>query len=620
MVSYTWARGVSGIWNAPVSWLPAAVPNDIAADVTIDAPPVVAGPYDVLIAAGTTETVRSLSLNPTNNYLNTNVAPFSAAQLSIDGTLVFAPGSTGTLAGPLQNIMLMNGGTIVNPGTVNAFIQGRGNVLFTGTNGFYITNWLQSLSGNVTIDTASIAEMTGNTLFDGIFETQGVNAFINMGGPLQHLVVNIATIEGPPLIPNGWTEIFLDNPNADVREWNGAAYVSLETTLADIGARGTVDVLGGRAYATANTLTVAAGGLLNLQASAFNAAALDINGGLVQGSGTIGNGVVNTGILAAEGGALDIVGAVTGIGAMVFDFDHKAGTLSATGSVLEVHAVAAGQTVFMNGDDILKIDTPSTFAGAISANVGDQILLGGVSATSAVLTNGTLTLSNGTQVVDALRLSGSYAGDSFKVTPVAAGTTLTVTGPAPNFKIEDATTDSIITSTGSAYAGGPSGPQYEYANITPDSLYITSAVPSSFIQTGGGNDTIDVSKANGNNVLDAGTGSNTLIGGTGIDSFYVNDVAPAASISDLVENFHSGDYATIFGVYPGGFSVQAQTVLGAGNVSELQYSVSTASQPTATLTLAGHSFADITSGRITATFGTTTGTPTGTPILNIHAT
>ncbi len=378
-------------------------------------------------------------------------------------------------------------------------------------------------------------------------------------------------------------------------------------------------MLNGRSYTTTNTLTVA-GGLLNLQATAFTAAALDINGGVVQGSGVISSGVVNNGVILADGGLLNITGPVTGTGTMRFDFDNKAGTLSATGSVLEVHAVAAGQTIAMNDDDILKVDTPATFAGTITASVGDQILLGGIDATSAALSNGTLTLSNGATVVDTLHLAGTYTGDSFTTTPVAGGTTLTVAGPAPNFKVADVATDTVISTPGLAYAGGPSGPQYTYANITPESLYITSAVPSSFIRTGAGNDTIDVSKANGNNVIDAGTGSNTLIGGTGDNSFYVNDVAPAASISDLVKNFHSGDYATIFGVYPSGFNVQAMTVLGAGNVNELEYVVSTASQPTATLILSGHSFADITTGQITATYGTSDGTPTGTPILNIHAT
>ena len=619
MTVYSWTTGKNGDWNTIADWSPAVVPDNSLAAVAIDARPLT-GAYTVTISPGETQTVYGLSLNPVTNALGTNVDPYDAAQLAIDGTLIFSAGSPGLLAGPLQNVVLMNNGTIVNPGTINAFIQAQGTDLLTGTNGIYVTNWLQSLSGNVTVDTASIAEMTGNTLFDGIFEVQGTNALINLGGPLEHLIVNIATVEGPPLIPNGWTEIYLDGPTDYIREWNGSTYVNLETTLTEIGARGTVDVLGGRNYTTANTITVLTGGMLNLKGAAFDAAALDINGGTVQGTGTIGGAVVNDGSLVAVGGNLDVVGAITGSGTIGFDFDHKTGTFNAAGSVLDVHAVPAGQTIVMNGDDILKVDAPASFAGTIAAQVGDQVLLGGIEATSAVLNGETLTLSNGTTVVDRLHLAGNYTGDNFAVTPVAAGTTLTVAGPKPNFQVVDETTDTVSPATGSAYAGGPSGPQLEYANITPDNLLISATAPSSFIRTGSGSDTIDVSKANGNNVLDPGTGTNTLIGGTGDDAFYVNDVNPAASINTLVENFHSGDYATVFGVFPSGFSVQAQTVVGPDNVDELQYTFSTADQPTATLTLAGHSFSDITSGRITATYGTSNGTATGTPILNIHAT
>ncbi len=121
--------------------------------------------------------------------------------LEIDGTLAFAPGSDGAIDGPLQNIIFINGGTIINPGTINAFIAASGNVLLTGTNGLYVTNWLQTTGGGtVTIDTSSIAEMRGNTLFDGIFEAQS-GGTIHFGGPLQNMIVNIQTIEGPPHDP-----------------------------------------------------------------------------------------------------------------------------------------------------------------------------------------------------------------------------------------------------------------------------------------------------------------------------------------------------------------------------------------------------------------------------------
>ena len=83
----------------------------------------------------------------------------------------------------------------------------------------------------VTVDVKSIAEMTGTTLFDGIFEAKGPGGVINLGGPRQNLIVNIQTVEGPPLIPDGWTELFLNGPVTSIGEWNGTGYVSLETTL-----------------------------------------------------------------------------------------------------------------------------------------------------------------------------------------------------------------------------------------------------------------------------------------------------------------------------------------------------------------------------------------------------
>ena len=100
----------------------------------------------------------------------------------------------------------------------------------------------------------------------------------------------------------------MDGTDAKIQEWNGSAYVPLETTLKDIASRGTVDVRSGRDYTTTNTLSIAAGGLLSLQAGTVTAAEIDINGGVVQGFASIAKGVVNNGTLMAVGGRLDVVG------------------------------------------------------------------------------------------------------------------------------------------------------------------------------------------------------------------------------------------------------------------------------------------------------------------------
>ena len=58
MTSYSWAAPVSGDWANAALWSPAAVPNNAAADVTIDNPTLAA--YLVTIAAGENETVDSV--------------------------------------------------------------------------------------------------------------------------------------------------------------------------------------------------------------------------------------------------------------------------------------------------------------------------------------------------------------------------------------------------------------------------------------------------------------------------------------------------------------------------------------------------------------------------------
>src|SRR3954468_15125614 len=155
MATCSWATGVNGDWNVASNWAQGGVPNNPTADAIIDAP--TATTYAVAIGPNAVDTVNSLSLNPVTNLAGSNRAPYNAAELVIYGTLAFAPGSPGTLGGSLQSFVEMaNGSEIINPGTLNAFIQGQRNVLLTDTNGFYITNWLQSLSGNVIVDTKSI--------------------------------------------------------------------------------------------------------------------------------------------------------------------------------------------------------------------------------------------------------------------------------------------------------------------------------------------------------------------------------------------------------------------------------------------------------------------------------
>ena len=355
MAVYSWKSGVSGDWNAAADWNTGTVPNASTADVTIDADPT-AGAYTVTIAAGETETVNTLTLNNTDPSLTgSNSAIYKAAELELDGTLVFAPGSAGVLDGSLQTFVVVDYGAnaeLVNAGVTNGFIQVEGNLLVTGTNGFYCTNDMQALGGTITIDTSSISEISGTTEFDGIYEAKGANAAVRLGGALGKNIVNITTIVGPPGNPVGWTELSLNGPGAVVEEWNGTKYVSIETSLKEIDGGGTLDVLSGENFTSNNTLTITArgtndgSGMLHLQAGTFSTAGIYNNGGIVEGSAKVVGDLLNAGTLIAFGGTLDLTGSLTGTGQVEFDYDayENVGTTNPAGATLVVNSVSAGQT------------------------------------------------------------------------------------------------------------------------------------------------------------------------------------------------------------------------------------------------------------------------------------
>jgi hypothetical protein len=116
-----------------------------------------------------------------------------------------------------------------------------------------------------------------------------------------------------------------------------------------------------------------------------------------------------------------------------------------------------------------------------------------------------------------------------------------------NFTIADLTTSATVTLPGDPYAGPVSGLEHQYVNITPDNLNIASLTPNAFIHSGFGTDGINVSQANGNNILDGSAGSNFLIGGTGTDTFYMDDREPTSPVFSTIVNFHAGDNATVWG-------------------------------------------------------------------------
>lgn len=191
-----------------------------------------------------------------------------------------------------------------------------------------------------------------------------------------------------------------------------------------------------------------------------------------------------------------------------------------------------------------------------------------------------------------------------------------------NFAVADQTTGQLSLLSGDKYSGPVPGLSQQLILVTPDNLNISATVPNVFIHSGSGTDAIDVSRVNGNNVLDGSTGSNFLVGGTGRDTFFLDDRNAASDVYSTVVNFHSGDNATIFGVDPVNFHVVTQDNLGAVGAKGLTYTFSAAGKPNASIVIAGFSTADLANGRLSASYGTNADLPgqpgSGGVYLNIH--
>jgi uncharacterized repeat protein (TIGR03803 family) len=276
----------------------------------------------------------------------------------------------------------------------------------------------------------------------------------------------------------------------------------------------------------------------------------------------------------------------------------------------------------------------TTIGGEGSGNAGGEVFEIAKTATGYASTP-TIVVGFGSSINSAptATLFANAAGDLFGTssdggaTPYDDGTVFEVTGsgfvtgstPATGLAIQDTTTGRPISATARPYTGPVSGLTSEYITAATDSLNISVSTPNWFIHSGSGNDAIAVS--GGTNVLDGSTGSNFLTGGTGEDTFFVDDRGPASAIWDTVNNFHSGDAATIWGVTPSDFTLSWVDGQGAAGYTGLTLHATAAGAPTASLTLAGFTSADLTNGKLTVTYGTTVASG-GVPASNymyVHA-
>jgi Ca2+-binding RTX toxin-like protein len=205
-----------------------------------------------------------------------------------------------------------------------------------------------------------------------------------------------------------------------------------------------------------------------------------------------------------------------------------------------------------------------------------------------------------------------YSPVTYSITGSAAAAT--ISPPTPSLGVLDTTTGQPVPAAAQPYTGPVANLQEQYINITTDNLNISVSTPNWFIHSGGGTDAVAVSS--GTNVLDGGIGSNFVTGGTGTDTFFVDDRGPTADIWSTVGGFHANDSATIWGVTPRDFGLAFADGQGAAGFTHLTLHATASGKPTASLTLAGFTQADMINGRLSVTFGTDTAS--GSAFMFIH--
>ena len=205
--------------------------------------------------------------------------------------------------------------------------------------------------------------------------------------------------------------------------------------------------------------------------------------------------------------------------------------------------------------------------------------------------------------VSAVNLNGAVIADLSSNAADLAGA---VANPGGTLKIEsiavfNVTTGLAVGVVGSVYSGPVAGIEQQFIGISTDNINVTAATNNWFIRTGAGDDAIAVSS--GTNVLDGGTGSNFMTGGSGADTFFVDTRGVTASTWNTIVNFQTGDTVTIWGATPAVALFTFVDSAGAAGFTGLTLHTTAANTPTASMTFAGRSMADLTSGRLTQVSG-----------------
>ncbi len=202
---------------------------------------------------------------------------------------------------------------------------------------------------------------------------------------------------------------------------------------------------------------------------------------------------------------------------------------------------------------------------------------------------------------DSFALTISSLSNDVVITQASAGGLILDDDAILDLAVFNTLTGERMAATPRYYDGPVSGLEKEVILVTPENLNVAVSGSNWFIRTGDGMDALNAH--GGRNVLDGGAGSNFLTGAAGEDSFFLDARGAAADIWSTIVGFGAEDSVTVWGISAEASALAWVDDLGAEGYRGLTLQATAPGGPTASVTLAGFSQADLASGRLQVASG-----------------
>ncbi len=392
--------GPNVVWNTPGNWSGGVVPG-ASATALFTSSAVLAAPVEVgtlmLIGSETVSINSAIKTDSTNTCESFMVCQDSNVTFDAGSSLADAGGfevgvhgvgsvtvdaASGSLAAPTLNMQDVK---------IGQFSGGVGTLTLAGGSVNVVAPCLVGLEGQGTLNMSGTAALNANGLGLGT-EATG-SGHVNMSGHASAIVAS-----------------WMDVGTAAAGSAGGTGAVTLSGN-ASLFCKGTVSVGAGSSVALA-------GGTLGL--GVLGTGLVIGQGGTVSGNGAIASaskGVTVNGTLESAGGTLVVTGSLAGTGAVEIG----------AGSTLDLAAsrISAPVLSFMGATGTLELSPQVSGAFDIAGfQAGDQLLVSGIDHASWNGTTDVLSLSEHGHVMANLTLTGVAANAAFSVTPGIGGSVI----------------------------------------------------------------------------------------------------------------------------------------------------------------------------------------------------